>query len=242
MTDCTIRVLDVETTGLDPAVHRIVEIATVDVVVRENGEVARGERWSSLVNPGVPIPPEASAVHHIVDGMVADAPPIGELVDYVKRGPPAFYCAHNRRFDMGFIRPSDIDWLCTYKIAVRLWPDCPSHSNQCLRYWLKLKFADDPGAPHRAPGDAYVTAAILRRAFSVGGLTLQQMLDISNDPALLPRFSFGEHRGKSIAEVPTDYLDWCRRNILDNEDVNFTASYELRRRASRTTSAAHATP
>ena len=142
MTDRTIRVIDVETTGLDPAIHRIVEIATVDVIVGENGEVARGERWSSLVNPGMPIPPEASAVLHITDDMVADAPPIGELVDYVKRGPPALYCAHNRKFDMGFIRPAGIDWLRTYKIALWLWPDCPSHSNQCLRYWLKLKFAD----------------------------------------------------------------------------------------------------
>jgi exodeoxyribonuclease X len=229
MIDRTIRVLDVETTGLDPAMHRIVEIATVDVIVRENGEVVRGERWSSLVNPGMPIPPEASAVHHITDDMVADAPSIGELVDCVKRGPPAFYCAHNRKFDMGFIRPASIEWLCTYKVAVWRWPDCPSHSNQCLRYWLKLKFADDPGPPHRASGDAYVTAAILRRAIA-SGLTLQQMLDISSDPAMLPRLPFGEHRGKPIAEVPSDYLDWCRRNIVDNEDVNFTASCELRRR------------
>jgi exodeoxyribonuclease X len=50
---------------------------------------------------------------------------------------------------------------------------------------------------------------------------------------LLPRFSFGEHKGKPIAEVPTDYLEWCRSNITDNEDVAFTVSYELKRRASR---------
>jgi exodeoxyribonuclease X len=62
--------------------------------------------------------------------------------------------------------------------------------------------------------------------------TLGRMLEISNDPALLPRFSFGEHKGKPIAEVPSDYLEWCRGNIFDNEDVAFTVSYELRRRAS----------
>jgi exodeoxyribonuclease X len=111
--------------------------------------------------------------------------------------------------------------------------DCPSHTNACLRYWLNLKFAEDPGPRHRAPGDAYITAAILRRALRIGGLTLAQLLDISNEPALLPRFSFGEYVGTPIAEVPSDYLEWCRRNILDNEDVNFTACCELRRRASR---------
>jgi exodeoxyribonuclease X len=212
--------------------HRVVEIATVDVILRDDGEVVRGARWSSLVNPGIPIPPEASAVHDITDDMVVDAPPIGELLDRISHGPPALFCAHNRRFDMGFIRPPSIDWLCTYKIALWLWPDCPSHSNACLRYWLNLKLAEDPGPRHRAAADAYITAAILRRALTVGGLTLDRMLEISNDPALLPRFSFGEHKGKPIAEVPSDYLQWCRGNILDNEDVAFTVSYELRRRAS----------
>jgi exodeoxyribonuclease X len=236
-----IRVIDVETTGFDPTVHRIVEIATVDLIVHDDGadehgpryRVEGGARWSSLVNPGRPIPPESFAVHHITDDTVRDAPPIGELLDTIKAGPPAYYCAHNRRFDMGFIQPAGIDWLCTYKLALWLWADCPSHSNQCLRYWLGLKFPHDPGPPHRAPGDAYVTAAILWRVLRASGLTLQNMLDVSNDPALLPRLRFGEHKGKPIAEVPTDYLEWCWRNILDDEDVQWTVAYELRRRASR---------
>lgn len=235
-----IRVLDVETTGLDPALDRIVEVATVDLIVTDNGEgasprytVERGARWSSLVNPGRPIPPEASAIHHITDDMVADAPPIGEMLGTITDGSPAYYCAHVRNFDMGFIRPAGADWLCTYKLAVVLWPDCPAHTNQCLRYWLGLKLAEDPGTPHRALGDAYVTAALARRMLAVSGWTLEQMLEISSNPILLPRLTFGEHRGKPIAEVPTSYLDWCRRNIHDNEDVAFTVSHELRCRSSR---------
>lgn len=232
-----IRVLDVETTGLDPALHRIVEIATIDLIVHDAGaetqSIERGARWSSLVNPGIPIPPEASAVHHITDDMVKDAPPIGELLGIITAGPPAYFCAHNRRFDMGFIRPAGIDWLCTYKLALWLWPQCPQHTNQCLRYWLGLKFAEDPGSSHRASGDAYVTAAILRRVITVSGLSFQQMLDVSSDPALLPRLRFGEHKGKPIEEVPTDYLEWCHRNILDDEDVVWTVAYELNRRKSR---------
>jgi hypothetical protein len=83
--------------------------------------IERDARWSSLVNPGMPIPPEASAVHDITDDMVKDVPPIGVLLDHITRGPPALLCAHNRKFDMGFIRPAGIDWLCTYKIALWLW-------------------------------------------------------------------------------------------------------------------------
>jgi DNA polymerase III epsilon subunit-like protein len=53
--------LDLETTGIAPE-HKIVEIAAVDIV--ENDLVIVG---SDLVRPSVPIPPEASAVHHILN-------------------------------------------------------------------------------------------------------------------------------------------------------------------------------
>ena len=235
-----LRVLDIESTGLDPALDRIVEIATVDLIVTDNGEhakprykVERGARWSSLVNPGMPIPPEASAIHHITDSMVADAPPIGELLSIVTDGKPALFAAHNRKFDMGFVRPAGFDWLCTYKLAVWLWDACPSHTNQCLRYWLKLKFAEDPGPPHRASGDAYVTAAILHRIFTLDSLSLEQMLDISNNPVLLPRMRFGKHQGLAFGEVPTGYLEWCRDNVHDDEDLAFTVRHELQHRRSR---------
>ncbi|HUK64216.1 MAG TPA: 3'-5' exonuclease, partial [Dongiaceae bacterium] len=63
-------VVDTETTGMSPAEgHALVEVATV---VLENGTI--GETWSSLVRPGRPIPPDASAVHGITDAMVAGAP------------------------------------------------------------------------------------------------------------------------------------------------------------------------
>lgn len=66
-------VLDLETTGLGEQ-DRICEIAIV--MMREGAVV---EAWSSLVNPGIPIPPEATAVHGITDAMVLDAPTIQQL-------------------------------------------------------------------------------------------------------------------------------------------------------------------
>ena len=67
-------VIDSETTGLDPAVDRIVELAAV---VFRGGEVV--SRMGMLVNPGRPIPEEATDVHHITDAMVADAPTLEEI-------------------------------------------------------------------------------------------------------------------------------------------------------------------
>jgi len=65
---------DLETTGLDPEKDRIVELA----MSAEEGEVY------SLVNPGMPIPAEATATHGITDDDVRGAPPFRELVEAVE--------------------------------------------------------------------------------------------------------------------------------------------------------------
>ena len=243
-----IRCLDVETTGLDPAVHRVVEIATVDVTVEpipdQHPLVTRGEMWSSLVNPGHEIPPQASAVHDITDEMVTTAPKIFDLFPIVQKGPPDYYCAYNSRFDQQFV-PLLIakPWLDTYRIALWLWPSAPEHKLATLRYWLKLKlglFDEGEGdsmirrrnnRSHTALWDAYVCAAVLRRAFTAGA-TIEQMVEVSSQPALLPRLTFGEHAMKPIEDIPRSYLDWILspRGIKDNEDVAHTAFAELQRR------------
>src|SRR5262249_61010697 len=65
-----IRVIDIETTGTDPASDAILEIASVDLV--RGGGITNA--MDTLVRPGKPIPPGASAVHHIVDEDVQRAP------------------------------------------------------------------------------------------------------------------------------------------------------------------------
>ena len=91
---------------------------------------------------------------HIVPGLSLD--------DHARltAGEPAALCAHFAKFDRGFFDPAGSKWLCTYKIALWLWPDCPSHKNNVLRYWLKLKLAmDDLGLQqHRALRDALAIA------------------------------------------------------------------------------------
>lgn len=66
--------LDTETTGVDPATDRVVEVAAVRMV---RGEVIEAP-WAR-VNPGRPIPAEATAIHGITDAMVAQAPTMAEL-------------------------------------------------------------------------------------------------------------------------------------------------------------------
>ena len=68
--------IDVETTGANPVVDRVTEIAILRV---EDGRLV--ERWSSLVNPGMAIPPSIQGFTGITDAMVAEAPPFADLAD-----------------------------------------------------------------------------------------------------------------------------------------------------------------
>jgi exodeoxyribonuclease X len=239
-----LRIVDLETCGLPPDDCQIVEVACVDLVLEpaeDDGRAMvwkRGRMWSSLVNPGRPIPPVASAVHHITDAMVAEAPAFHTLVPSIVGGEPSYFVAHNARFEIVCVaafdklRPPIIApsrWLCTYKAAVTLWPEAPSHGNQALRYWLKLNLAEEPGPPHRALGDAYVTAAIARRILAHSP-RLEDWADVSSKPVFLPSFRFGKHQGMPIAELPIDYLEWVVQNIRDDEDVVYTSRVEIERR------------
>jgi DNA polymerase-3 subunit epsilon len=96
----TILALDTETTGMSPADgHRLVEVARVAVV-----DGALGEEWSSLIDPGRPIPPDATRVHGIRDDMVATAPKSGEVGRALREAcadlPLVF---HNAPFDLPFL-------------------------------------------------------------------------------------------------------------------------------------------
>lgn len=90
---------DLETTGIQPKTDAIVEIGAVRFSGTEPGEA-----FSTLINPGRPIPPEASAVNGITDEMVADQPDVqtvlGDLADFCGDLP---LVAHNAPFDYKFL-------------------------------------------------------------------------------------------------------------------------------------------
>lgn len=118
--------IDVETTGANPVIDRVTEIAILRV---ENGELV--ERWSSLVNPGIPIPANIQAFTGITDAMVADAPPYAAVADQVRALlADCVFAAHNARFDYGFLKNEfqrigqefDAPVLCTVKLSRALFP------------------------------------------------------------------------------------------------------------------------
>lgn len=224
-----LRIVDVETTGLPPDC-KVVEIGWCDVHSKDGVWIV--DRPSSmLINPGIPIPAVASAVHHLVDEDVQDALPLSEAIaaaDLVREDVFA-YVAHRAKFEQAVLPLGDVNWICSWKVAITLAPNMPSHSNQALRYLLKLNVDRAVASPpHRAGPDAYVTAHLIARALAK--ITPEQMVALSAVPALLPKFHFGKHAGVSLNEVPSDYLSWVVENIKDDEDVAHTARAYLAER------------
>ena len=148
--------VDLETTGGNPAYHRITEVGIVRV---QNGVLL--EEWSSLVNPECPISPYIEAFTGISSEMVADAPLFADIAATVLeklRG--AVFIAHNARFDYSFLRSEfrkvGVDYasevLCTVKLSRRLFPEHARHNLDAVieRHGLACS------ARHRALGDAQV--------------------------------------------------------------------------------------
>ena len=229
-----IRVIDLETTGNAPPAHGVCEIGWQDVALGEGGRwELYGEGGSRLVNPGRPIPPVTMAVHHILDEQVADAPfwhdvarPI--LDPYPRR---VALAAHRADFEEQFCTPAytrGADWICTWKCAMRMWPDSPAFSNQILRYWrMPHGLEHQRGLPiHRAFPDAYVTAHHLRDLLNEA--SVEQLIEWSKLPGLLPRVRHGPDRGKEWREIGADSL----ATMLGDRDpdVRYTAEQERARR------------
>ena len=87
------------------------------------------------------------------------------------------------------------------RVAKHLWPDAPGYGNQVLRYWLELP-VDSDCVPHRALGDAQVTAQLLLKELALVDGSVERLLELTETPVLLKTVSFGKHRGQLWKDVP----------------------------------------
>ncbi|WP_210340499.1 exonuclease domain-containing protein [Bradyrhizobium sp. CCBAU 51753] len=211
-----------------PPEAALCEIGYCDVDTSDGDKI--GQPVGMLVNPNRPMPPEARAIHHISDRDLVDAPSIDTGLITLNHPSVDVFVAHNMAFEREFFTGGAKNWICTLKVGRRLWPECPSHSNQCLRYYLGIELDDALAMPpHRAAPDAYVTAHILVEAFKAGA-SLADMIVWSAGPSLLPRVTFGKHRGQAWKDLPGDYLDWIVRKSDMDADTKFTARHHLEER------------
>lgn len=251
-----IRIIDFESTALDPSSGGgVCEIGWCDLSVDKRNLLGEPCAWkvgqprSLLTNPGCPIPPETSAVHHLIDSDVALCDGWKDALRYALTSPSPdgdterlALAAHSAKFERLWVDAAGPDyaspgihWLCTYKLSMRLWPDAPTHSNMGLRYWRKPEgLRRDLAMPaHRAGPDAYVTAFLLRelleQAAQDQSMSFDQAVEWSNQPVLETICQIGKQRGTKWADVDDGFLNWLIGKDF-NEDVLFTAHYWLDKR------------
>lgn len=255
--------VDFETTGKDAAEAYAIEAA---LACPDDG--AYGHETFIALPEGITIPPETSAVHHIIDEDLAGAPDWDTVVDglwgAVSLGgelepQDVVMVAHNAEYEQAVLAGTIFDgcrWVCTFKCALIIWPEAPSHSNESLRYWLQLgtRGRNGPKSSHSALHDCKVTAGIFnalygqfhKRLVDAGSIPasfeavqtaevqnaiIAEMVRVSREIAVLPVCPIGKERGKKWEDIDGGFLSWCLRQSDMREDVKHAAREELNRRA-----------
>ncbi len=211
-----------------------------------SGEPRDSETFSGLYKPPVKIPPEASAVHHITNKMVADKIAFGESKDY-KRIKKLFedednvVVAHNAQFDLMMIKKEGItpqSFICTLRLARYLDPEgkIDRYNLQYLRYLLEL---DVEATAHDALGDVLVLEKLFERLkkkmMEDGNLKeeeiISKMIEVSSHPSLLKYINFGKYNGKEVAEITRidpGYLEWLLKQKEEGDQIDEDWIYTLR--------------
>ena len=157
-------VLDTETTGLDPATSRMIDIGAV----RLGPDLRVEERFSTLIDPGVPLPLHIKRMLALDDAGLAGAPSFPEAFTRLRAFcGDAVLAAHNAAFDREHLAAEarraglpalDATWFDTLDAALMLYPELDRHALDAMAEELGL-----PRDVHRALPDAEVAAALLAR-------------------------------------------------------------------------------
>ena len=197
---------DTETTGVKTDKDRIIEIAALDPF--------KERTFVSFVNPGIPIPEEASAISHITDEMVKDAPSFKKVAQefFAFCGTDAVLIAHNLdSFDLPVLIAEckrheiplpPLKTIDTLKWARRYRSDLPRHNLQYLREVYGLP----PNQAHRALEDVKMLHALFSRM--IDDLSFETVLELLSHETRITHMPFGKHHGKPLSEIPKDYLRW----------------------------------
>jgi DNA polymerase-3 subunit epsilon len=199
-------IVDVETTGSDPALDRITEIA----VLQADGSALTAE-WSTLVNPGAAIPATIQALTGISQDMADRAPRFAEIAqELYERLAGRVFVAHNARFDYGFVRREFeraglkyvAKTLCSVRLSRRLYPAAAGHDLDSLieRHGLECE------TRHRALPDASAVWQFLRIAAEEHGEDVVAVAarQIARQPTLPPHLDRAAI--DEIPEAPGVYL------------------------------------
>lgn len=213
---------DTETTGIRVSEDRITEIAAYCPETDTS--------FSSLVNPGMPIPKEASKVTGITDDMVQDAPSFDEVgkqfIEFCS-GDVVLIAHNNDSFDKPLLRCEcerhelilpEYKYLDTLKWSRKYRPDLPRHSLQHLREIHGI----EANNAHRALDDVIM----LHKVFTLmtDDLPIAKIFELMQETPTSMTMPFGKYRGRGLKEVPKSYISW----LLDNGALDKPENEQLK--------------
>lgn len=222
---------DLETTGVDVVKDRIVEISLVKVMPDGTEEIK-----TRRINPGMPIPEGATAIHGISDEDVKDCPPFKSvarsLANYIEGSDLAGY--NSNKFDIPmlmeeFLR-SGVDIDLKKRKCVDVQNIFHKMEQRTLSAAYKFYCDEDLSNAHSAEADTLATYEILKRQlerypdmensvdylskFSERVATADYAGRIAYDEAGVEVINFGKHKGKRVTDVlrkEPSYYDWMMK-------------------------------
>lgn len=199
-----------------------------------------------LYKPPIKIPPEASAIHHISNKMIADKPSFkasGDLpkIKKIFEEVNAVVIAHNAPFDLAIIKKEDIlpkNFICTLRLARFLDHEdkIEQYKLQYLRYYLDIEVE---AKAHDAFGDVLVLEQLFeclkQKVMTQNNLdeeeAIKKMLEISSHPSIFTKLNFGKYKGKEIKEVlqiDRGWLEWLLREKEKSDQIDEDWIYTLK--------------
>ncbi|HMK17816.1 MAG TPA: 3'-5' exonuclease [Chitinophagaceae bacterium] len=222
--------IDLETTGVNLATDRIIEIAIVKVLPDGKRSVKR-----KLINPGMPIPKQSSDVHGITDKMVKDAPAFKEVAHELKQMLDGCDIGgyNSNRFDIPllveeFLR-ADVDFDMKGRRLLDVQNIFHKMEQRTLSAAYKFYCNKNLDGAHSAEVDASATHEILiaqLERYPDLGTSIDSVLKLIGEEAIVDFarrfimengveiFNFGKYKGKAVADVlrnEPQYYDWMMK-------------------------------
>lgn len=223
--------LDLETTGLNLAVDRIVEIALLKV-----GTDGQRTMKRKLVNPERPIPADASAIHGITDDMVKDAPSFRQIANEIKQ--------FLEGADLGGYNSNKFDWPLLVEEFLRAGLDFSIEGRKMLDVQkifhqmeprnltaaYKFYCSKELENAHSAETDVNATWEVFQsqlERYPALGNSLDSVTKLIGEDEIVDFarrmiidngkivFNFGKHKGKQVEEVlriEPSYYDWMMKS------------------------------
>lgn len=225
---------DIEGTGLNPRTARIVDFGVVKLYPDGHHTV-----FDTLVNPGVPIPAQVSAVHGITDAMVADAPTWRDVGPKVAGGLAGcdLVAYAGRRYDLDILRaemaryqiPNDLD-RASLVDPLAIW--ARQEPRTLDAYLARFGGGEKRATTHRAGADVAALVVAFQGHLDATDLpdNVPALVELSRDPSWIDRdgklawmggrpcVTFGKHRGEALQDLSHGSLRWFLSSDQDFSD------------------------